>query len=124
MAETKPITLSTLKGGALEERFQRELTRVLSNIRDPNTAQASVRSVHIKLTFKPSEDRQFAGVTAQVSSKLAPDKPITTFTLFDRDGDDLVVAVERIQTGRDGDDPRQAELRGPGTVTPIRKETS
>lgn len=116
MPEQK-LSLTGLKGGALEERFQRELARVLANIRDPNTSKEKKRSITVKLTFTPADDRQYAAITAEVSSKLAADAPVTTFTLFtERDGE--LVATEPITTEVD-DDPRQTSL---APVTPIGKK--
>lgn len=112
--------LSTIKGGALEERFQRELERVLANIADPNTSRETGRAITIQLVFKPADDRQYAAVTARVTSKLAPDRPLTTFTLFEEQGDGLRIAVEQVP--RAGEDPRQVELAAGGEVTPITRK--
>jgi hypothetical protein len=112
------LSLSGMKGGALEERFQRELQRLLLNIRDPNTSRDTQRSITIQLTFKPSDDRQFAAISTRVTSKLAPDQPVTTFALFDFD-DGVMVATERI--AKAGDDPRQTDL-GDGQVARFPKK--
>lgn len=114
------FSLSTMKNGALEERFQRELARVLANIADPNTSREASRSISLHIVFKPAEDRQYAAVTARVVSKLAPDKPLTTFTLFEEHGDGLTIAVEQVP--RAGEDPRQTEFVAGGEVTPITRK--
>ena len=104
--EEVELTLGTLGGGALEERFAIERDKVLANIRNPNAAAKGRRSVTITVTFDPREDRQFAGVTATVTSKTAPDHPVAAFVLISkRDG--VVVGTEtRPKKG----DPRQTEL--------------
>lgn len=69
------LTLSNLGQGAAEELFKEELRRVLANILDPNTKATTVRSIQLKLTFKPNDDRDAANMVIAVDSKLAPVKP-------------------------------------------------
>lgn len=114
MAEQK-LTLATLKGGALERWFQEELARVVRNIRDPNTSNKTKRTIKVELTFEPNEDRSVATIRATVGAKLAPNRPLTSFTLFEEHEENLV-ALEQIPNR--GSDPRQREL---APVEQIRK---
>jgi hypothetical protein len=51
----KPVTLSTLMNGALEERFQLENKKVLASIYDPNTKKGKVE-ITCKITYEPKYD--------------------------------------------------------------------
>ena len=65
------VDLSKLAGGELQEKFNREITKVIENMQDPNTSYSEARSVTIKLTLKQTELRDDAKVTISVTSKLA-----------------------------------------------------
>ncbi len=65
------VDLSKLAGGELQEKFNREITRVMQNMQDPNTPYSDTRSITIKLSFKQTEMRDDAKVEISVSSKLA-----------------------------------------------------
>lgn len=65
------VELSKLAGGALQQKFNREITKVIENMQDPNTSYATARSISIKITFKQDEDRDDARVDIAVTSKLA-----------------------------------------------------
>lgn len=65
------VDLSKLAGGELQEKFNREITKVIENMQDPNTSYSEARSVTIKLTLKQTEFRDDAKVAISVTSKLA-----------------------------------------------------
>jgi len=67
---SRPFTLSDLRDGAVEERFQLELEKVLANILDLNVTADKPRSITINVAFKPSVDRRSAAVSVTTSSKL------------------------------------------------------
>lgn len=56
------LNVSTLSQGGAVERFQDELTRVIANITDPNTPAKKARTVTLKMTIKPNEQRNMAEV--------------------------------------------------------------
>lgn len=86
MEKRGSVTLAELKGGALEELFQRELGLLLENVRDPNTA-ASKRTITIKFSAKPTGDRAGIELDVTVESKLAGAAPIRTLLIVhDEDG--------------------------------------
>ena len=61
--------------GVIEERFNEEQKKVITNICDMNTEAKAVREITIKLKFKPDpEYRERCDLEAIVSSKLAPTK--------------------------------------------------
>lgn len=85
-----PVTLSSIGNGALVEKFQVELERIIRNIQDPNTT-LDERTLEIKIKMKPNDDRSWARTKLEVKSKLAPDMPVETNHFF---ADDLPVAYE------------------------------
>lgn len=95
------VTLDTIGGGALTELFQAELSRILSNITDPNTDTSSKRIMTITVKFKPNRDRDVADVELACSSKLAGIMTVSTQLFVGRHQGKLI-AVEN--------DPRQSSL--------------
>jgi hypothetical protein len=97
------VTLSGLAGGAVEQRFQEELAKLLRNIDDPNTDSQVKRSLHVELIFHPAKSRQAADLEVKVTSKLAAHKSLEThaFISLDLRNQQLVVREHN---------PKQAEL--------------
>lgn len=94
---SEKITLGTLAGGAVEERFTDELQNVLKNIMDPNTDWKSKRKINLAITFEPTEDRDFSRVTFNVKSVLSPQKTVTTALYIGKDGKGRAVAEEMMK---------------------------
>jgi len=97
------LTLEGFAHGALRERFADELQRVVDNIDDPNTEPEKVRSITIKVAFRPDGDRSSAKVETTVSTKLAGPVASTSRVFLSRMGTGRrLVAYEH--------DPRQVDL--------------
>ncbi len=75
--ELPEVSLDNLKNGAAVERFNYEMAKVFENIKDQNTTLGN-RSVTLKVTFKPNEDRDACATAISVSSSLAPMSPVAT----------------------------------------------
>lgn len=88
------IDLSTFAGGAVAERFNIELQRVIENIADPNTDPKKARTLTLKLTIKADENRDVASVDIETKAGLVPAKPVVTKIVIDQDSDGNVVAAE------------------------------
>ncbi|KAB8126947.1 replication terminator protein [Gracilibacillus oryzae] len=88
------VDLNDFANGALAERFNYELQKVLENISDPNTDFKAKRKMDIKLTFETNEERELASVSIQVKSTPAPRKNIGSAILIDRDGTGKTVGAE------------------------------
>jgi hypothetical protein len=93
-----PIDLSNLAGGAIAERFNVELAKVLENIADPNTDPKQARSLTVKLTFKADEERDIANVSIETKTALASAKKLETKFVLDRDYLGNVVGAELIKS--------------------------
>lgn len=106
----QPVTLTTIANGAIEERFQVEMDRILTNIEDENTAPRKVRSLVIEMLIKPNEDRTVGEVLIQARCKLAPVKPLCRHWMFGRQAG-APVAVENDVDQTQLFDPEPAALR-------------
>ena len=58
--------------GAIKERTDYEMTRIIENIQDTNTQAAKKRSLIIQIDFLPDEQRTNMAVAATVKSKTMP----------------------------------------------------
>jgi hypothetical protein len=93
----QPVTLLTICDGALEELFNRELSRIVDDIRDVNTDPKDVREITIKIKIKPGEERNFGAVTCNVRSKLGVTGSVGTIFTFEERGGKSVV-LETVST--------------------------
>lgn len=64
--------------GAIMERVDYEMGRVLENILDPNTRATAKRKITVSLEMVPSADRKGIIVQTTAKSMLAATEPITT----------------------------------------------
>lgn len=64
--------------GAILERVDYEMGRVLDNIIDPNTKATAKRKITVNLELIPSSDRKTITVQSTAKSTLVPTEPITT----------------------------------------------
>lgn len=104
--ERENVNLGNICGGAVEEVFQRELSSILENIGDVNTAPESKRKMTLEFTFEPFPDRSGAQVTFACKSKVVPVEAVKGTMFLQRSGT-MMVAVPH--------DPRQARLFQPQT---------
>ena len=72
------LDIKSLKNGACMEQFNDAIAQVVRNIIDPNTDARKARTVTLKLTVKPNEDRNMCEISASVTAALCPPKPVTT----------------------------------------------
>jgi hypothetical protein len=78
------VSLSTLGRGAAIERFDDEFKRVLENILDPNTADGP-RSLSLKVTIAPNEERTSANLAISVSSSVRGPRAVPTMIFIGMD---------------------------------------
>lgn len=79
------LTLATIGGGALEEKFQHELDRVLKNIADPNAADGK-REIVLKVVFCPNAKSSTAELVISAASKIQADMPFDSMVYLGREG--------------------------------------
>ena len=101
--------------GAIMERVDYEMGKVIDNVLDPNTAAAKKRKLVITLELTPDDDRQQIVVATQAKSTLVPTTPIITslFVTADKNGEMAVVEmVPQVpgQIGLDGGEQETPKL--------------
>ena len=88
------INWEQFAGGAVAEKLNVELQKVLTNIADPNTDHKKARKVQMTMTLKANEQRGLATVQVDVKSTLAPSKGVETQMMIDFDSKGNVVGAE------------------------------
>lgn len=91
---SKVIDLSTFANGAVAERFDLELKKVLENISDPNTDAKKARKLTLTVTLKADDERDIAFVDVVAKSALAPAKGIETKIILDTDSNGKITGAE------------------------------
>lgn len=94
MATRKIKNLDDLMDGALTERFNYELDRVLNNVYDPNTSPCKKRRIQIVVDITPNERRDAAEFKVDVKSTLAPPIPVAQTVFISMDDKGNVTATE------------------------------
>lgn len=89
--------------GAIMERADYEMSRLLANILDPNTSATAKRKLTLTLELKPDADRQTITVSCTAKPTLATTNPVVT-SLYVADEDSVVELVPQTpgQMGIDG----------------------
>ena len=90
------IDLSNLANGAVAERFNMELQKVLENIADPNTEAKKARKLTLTLTIKADDQRDIAAVAIETKSTIVPAKGVETKFVIDKDGKGRIVGAELV----------------------------
>lgn len=86
--------LDELMDGALTERFNYEMERVLNNVFDMNTDARKKRQIQIVIDIVPNERRDAAEFVVDVKSKLAPPIAVAQTVMIYQDDDGNVTATE------------------------------
>ena len=86
--------LDELMDGALTERFNYEMERVLQNVFDPNTNPKAKRQIQIVIDIVPNERRDAAEFKVDVKSKVAPPMAVAQTVMLYQDDDGNVTATE------------------------------
>lgn len=88
------ISLDKFAGGAFGERANSAIQQVLENIKDPNTDHKIKRKVILELTFVTGESRDMTDVNVVAKTKLAPQKPVSSIILIDKNVNGDVLGTE------------------------------
>ncbi|QKS73285.1 replication terminator protein [Paenalkalicoccus suaedae] len=88
------INLEEFANGALSERLNEELLKVLDNIADPNTLPNKARVITAKLKIVGDKERNLGNTLIEVSSKLVPAEEIPTKILIDQDSNGKTTGAE------------------------------
>ena len=102
--------------GAILERVDYEMGKVVDNILDPNTKPTGKRKITVSLELIPSADRRTITVQTTAKSALVPTDPVTTslFITNQPGSGEMVVAemVPRVpgQVAFDGSEQAQPKI--------------
>lgn len=102
--------------GAILERVDYEMGKVIDNILDPNTKSTGKRKITVSLELIPSADRRTITVQTTAKSTLIPTEPVTT-SLFitNQPGSGEMVIAEMVpqvpgQVSFDGSEQTQPKI--------------
>jgi len=103
MNDERRTSILQMCHGAIQERADYEMTRVIDNILDANTSATAKRKITITLDLKSDDNRQNIVVNCVAKSTLAATNPVTTM-LYVADGETIIEAAPQIpgQTAIDG----------------------
>ncbi len=81
-------SLSEMANGAVNERFNYELQKVVENICDPNTDPKKKRKITLTMVIEPDAKREQAHISIETKTTLAPYQPdLTTLIIgVDKNG--------------------------------------
>lgn len=84
-----------MASGAIQERADYEMSRILENILDPNTKATEKRKLTLTMEFRSDDTRQNITIHCVAKSALAATNPVTT-SLYVADKDTAVEMVPQI----------------------------
>lgn len=101
--------------GAIQERIDYEMTKVIDNIVDLNTKAAAKRSLVITIDLLPGEDRQTIAVSATAKSKLCATNAVMTSLFITNDVNGEMAVVEMVpeipgQLGLDAEEQPRPQI--------------
>lgn len=96
MANDARSSLLQMAKGAIQERVDYEVSRVVDNILDMNTEAKVKRKVVLTIVMVPDDDRQVVKIEASAKSSLAPVTPVGTSLVITADGNGEMMLAEII----------------------------
>ena len=81
--------------GAIKERVDYDVTKVIDNILDLNTKAQAKRKITLTIEFVPDEDRKKIAISVTSKATLCPTNPVSTALAFvpSREGEAQVVEM-------------------------------
>lgn len=89
-------SLLQMAKGAIQERVDYEVSRVVDNILDMNTEAKVKRKVVLTIVMVPDDDRQVVKIEASAKSTLAPVTPVGTSLVITADSNGEMMLAEII----------------------------
>lgn len=78
--------IDTIAGGDAKAKVNFAICEAVANCIDHNRDYKKKRTVFLKITLQPKENRRDIEVLAEASTKLVPDKPVTDHWSVDGNG--------------------------------------
>lgn len=85
-----------MANGAITERADYEMNRVLDNILDYNTKATTKRKITLVIDLAPDDERRQIHVSVSAKSTLAPTNPVSTSLYVTNDTNGEVVVAEMV----------------------------
>ena len=104
-----------MAAGAIEEKVDYEVTRVIDNILDLNTKPDAKCKITITLEFSPDSERKHIGLNVTAKSTLCPTAATSTSLCITADGNGEMVVAEMVpqipgQLAMDGGEQAQPKI--------------
>ena len=96
MTNDERSSLLQMAKGAIQERVDYEVSRVVDNLLDVNTEAKAKRKVTLTITMTTDDNRRVVKVEASAKSTLAPVTPIDTSLVITADGNGEMMLAEII----------------------------
>lgn len=88
------LDLDKFADGALAERFNSELQKVLENVQDHNTEATKTRKIQLNITVTPNDKRNLANISVIAKTTLATATEINGDLLLDFDKNGKATGAE------------------------------
>ena len=115
--EVAEINILSMMNGAIGERMDYELAKVIKNCLDLNTEAKKARTLSLDFAIVPTEDRTNVAVKITVKSKLVPVKPLDSMLLLGGTQDEPIVMEyvpqvpgQRNFAGAEQDEPKLIKI--------------
>ena len=92
--QLKRDSILRMAAGAIEEKVDYEVSRVIDNILDLNTKPDAKRKITITLVFQPDAERKHIAIQAEAKSTLVPTAAVSTSMMITSDGNGEMVVAE------------------------------
>jgi hypothetical protein len=104
-----------MAAGAIEEKVDYEVSRVIDNILDLNTKPDAKRKITVTLEFVPDAERKRIGLFVNAKSTLVPTSPVSTSMMITADSNGELVVAEMVpqipgQLALDGHEQEQPKI--------------
>ena len=96
MSELKRDSILRMAAGAIEEKVDYEVSRVIDNILDLNTKPDAKRKITITLEFQPDSERKHIAIAATAKSTLVPTAAVSTSMMITANGNGEMVVAEMV----------------------------
>ena len=96
MDKQEKVGILRMAMGAIEERVDYEVSRVMENILDLNTKPTAKRKITITLEFSPNSERDRIALGVTAKSALAPTEPVQTALCIMPDGNGEIQIAEMV----------------------------
>lgn len=96
------FNIAELQEGAIQEKIEKEVELIMSNILDLDTDATKKRKLTITIDFTPDENRQVISLDAQVKSALVPQVSVATTMLAGRNMDTGFIEAQELKSHTPG----------------------